>query len=440
MNNKPLVAVVGRPNVGKSSFFNRVCGKRIAIVKDVPGVTRDRIYADAEWCSYNFTVVDTGGLEPDGTDEISRHIAAQVGAAVELADVIVFMTDGRTGPLSTDYDIAAMLRTSRKPVILAVNKLDNFEIEKTYDFYQLGLGEPYAVSCEQAKGIGDILDAIVSHFPERTDDEPEQRLKIALVGKPNVGKSSIVNRLLGFRRVIVSDVAGTTRDAIDTPFECGGEKYVLIDTAGLRRKRAVEEDTVESYSVLRTLSAIRRADVVLVVMDASQEITEQDVRIAGLVHEEGKPSVIVMNKWDAVEKDTHTINEMTLKLKEQLAFMSYHKSAFVSAASGQRLEKLLETARAVYDSASRRISTGVLNDVVREAVSMTEPPAFSGRRMKLYYATQPESNPPKFVFFVNDEKLVHFSYRRYLENALRKAFGFEGTPIKLAFVSKKEEK
>ena len=331
MSNKPLVAVVGRPNVGKSTFFNKVCGKRIAIVKDQPGVTRDRIYADAEWCGRSFTLIDTGGLELKSDDTMFTHIRKQALSAMELADVIVFFTDGKGGLVSSDYDVAELLRTTNKPVVLVVNKLDNFEVEKTYDFYELGLGEPFPVSCEQGKGLGEVLDAIVEHFPEADEDETEEGLRIAVVGKPNVGKSSLVNKLLGFERVIVSDVAGTTRDAIDTPIEVDGNKYVLIDTAGLRRKRGIEDDTVESYSVMRTLSAVRRADVVLIVMDASENISEQDVRIAGFLHEEGKPSIVVMNKWDKVEKDTHTINKHTKKLEEDLAFMSYHKSLFISA-------------------------------------------------------------------------------------------------------------
>ncbi len=437
---KPLVAIIGRPNVGKSTFFNRISGKRVSIVKDVPGVTRDRIYVDAEWCGYVFTMIDTGGIEFDDNDTMCGHIRKQAKEAMELADVIVFMVDGKAGLVSTDYDVAELLRTAKKPVVLVVNKLDNFEVEKTYDFYQLGLGEPFAVSCEQAKGLGEVLDEIISHFPEPTDFDEDSALKIAVVGKPNVGKSSIVNKLLGFERVIVSDVAGTTRDAVDTPFEYNGNKYILIDTAGMRRKRGIDEDTVESYSVMRTIAAVRRADVVLIVIDSTQELSEQDVRIAGFVHDEGKPSVIVMNKWDKVEKDTYTVNKLNEKLAQDLAFMSYKKSVYVSAATGQRLDKLVSMASEAYRNASARISTGLLNDIVGEAVAMTEPPSFSGKKLKIYYTTQPESNPPKFVFFVNDEKLAHFSYRRYLENCLRKAFDFSCTPIRLNFVSKEKNK
>ncbi len=437
---KPLVAIIGRPNVGKSTFFNRISGKRVSIVKDIPGVTRDRIYVDAEWCGYVFTMIDTGGIEFDDNDTMYGHIRKQAKEAMELADVIVFMVDGKAGLVSTDYDVAELLRTAKKPVVLVVNKLDNFEVEKTYDFYQLGLGEPFAVSCEQAKGLGEVLDEIISHFPEPTYFDEDSALKIAVVGKPNVGKSSIVNKLLGFERVIVSDVAGTTRDAVDTPFEYNGNKYILIDTAGMRRKRGIDEDTVESYSVMRTIAAVRRADVVLIVIDSTQELSEQDVRIAGFVHDEGKPSVIVMNKWDKVEKDTYTVNKLNEKLAQDLAFMSYKKSIYVSAATGQRLDKLVSMASEAYRNASARISTGLLNDIVGEAVAMTEPPSFSGKKLKIYYTTQPESNPPKFVFFVNDEKLAHFSYRRYLENCLRKAFDFSCTPIRLNFVSKEKNK
>lgn len=439
MSAKPLVAVVGRPNVGKSTFFNKICGKRISIVKDVPGVTRDRIFADAEWCGYHFTLIDTGGIELKSDDGMFVHIRKQAEAAMELADVIVFIVDGRDGLVSSDYDVATILRTSEKPVILAVNKLDNFEIEKTYDFYQLGLGEPYAISCEQGKGLGEILDAVVAYFPQRAESEESAALRIAVVGKPNVGKSSLVNKLLGFERVIVSDVAGTTRDAIDTPFTCNGNEYVLIDTAGMRRKRGIEAESVESYSVMRALAAVRRADVVLIVMDASEEITEQDVRVAGLVHEEGKPSVIVMNKWDKVEKDTYTADKVTKTLETELAFMAYFKAVFISAQTGLRVDKLIRMADEAYLNATRRISTGIVNDVINEAVAMNEPPSPGGRRLKILYSSQPEVAPPHFVIFVNDEKLVHFSYKRYLENQLRKAFDFSCTPIRLTFRSRKEE-
>lgn len=438
---KPLVAVVGRPNVGKSTFFNRICGKRISIVKDLPGVTRDRIYADAEWQGYNFTLIDTGGIELKSDDAMYRHIRKQVEIAVDVADVIVFFVDGKQGLVASDMDVADYLRTVNKPVVLAVNKLDNFTVENmdaVYDFYQLGLGEPIGVSAEQSKGLGDLLDEIVKYFDKIESDENDN-IKIAVVGRPNVGKSSMVNKILGYERVIVSDIAGTTRDAVDTPFTRNGKNYTIIDTAGLRRKRGVEFDTVESYSVMRSIAAIKRADVVLIVFDSSEEISEQDVRIAGMVHEEGKPCIIVMNKWDVVEKDTHTIEDYKKTLDNQLAFMDYYVPVFVSAKTGQRVDRIFDVIDKVYENACRRIPTGILNDVIREAVSVNEPPSPSGRRLKILYATQTDVNPPKIVIFVNNEKILHFSYRRYLENSLRKAFDFSGTPIVVVYNSKKEE-
>lgn len=438
---KPLVAVVGRPNVGKSTFFNRICGKRISIVKDLPGVTRDRIYADAEWQGYNFTLIDTGGIELKSDDAMYKHIRKQVEIAVDVADVIVFFVDGKQGLVASDMDVADYLRTVNKPVVLAVNKLDNFTVENmdaVYDFYQLGLGEPIGVSAEQSKGLGDLLDEIVKYFDKIESDESDS-IKVAVVGRPNVGKSSMVNKILGYERVIVSDVAGTTRDAVDTPFTRNDKNYTIIDTAGLRRKRGVEFDTVESYSVMRSIAAIKRADVVLIIFDSSEEISEQDVRIAGMVHEEGKPCIIVMNKWDVVEKDTHTIEDYKKTLDNQLAFMDYYVPIFVSAKTGQRVDRIFDVIDKVYENASRRIPTGILNDVIREAVSVNEPPSPSGRRLKILYATQTDVNPPKIVIFVNNEKILHFSYRRYLENSLRKAFDFSGTPIVVVYNSKKEE-
>ena len=438
---KPLVAVVGRPNVGKSTFFNRICGKRISIVKDLPGVTRDRIYADAEWQGYNFTLIDTGGIELKSDDAMYKHIRKQVEIAVDVADVIVFFVDGKQGLVASDMDVADYLRTVNKPVVLAVNKLDNFTVENmdaVYDFYQLGLGEPIGVSAEQSKGLGDLLDEIVKYFDKIESDENDS-IKIAVVGRPNVGKSSMVNKILGYERVIVSDVAGTTRDAVDTPFTRNDKNYTIIDTAGLRRKRGVEFDTVESYSVMRSIAAIKRADVVLIIFDSSEEISEQDVRIAGMVHEEGKPCIIVMNKWDVVEKDTHTIEDYKKTLDNQLAFMDYYVPIFVSAKTGQRVDRIFDVIDKVYENASRRIPTGILNDVIREAVSLNDPPSPSGRRLKILYATQTDVNPPKIVIFVNNEKILHFSYRRYLENSLRKAFDFSGTPIVVVYNSKKEE-
>lgn len=438
---KPLVAVVGRPNVGKSTFFNRICGKRISIVKDLPGVTRDRIYADAEWQGYNFTLIDTGGIELKSDDAMYKHIRKQVEIAVDVADVIVFFVDGKQGLVASDMEVADYLRTVNKPVVLAVNKLDNFTVENmdaVYDFYQLGLGEPIGVSAEQSKGLGDLLDEIVKYFDKIESDESDS-IKIAVVGRPNVGKSSMVNKILGYERVIVSDVAGTTRDAVDTPFTRNDKNYTIIDTAGLRRKRGVEFDTVESYSVMRSIAAIKRADVVLIIFDSSEEISEQDVRIAGMVHEEGKPCIIVINKWDVVEKDTHTIEDYKKTLDNQLAFMDYYVPIFVSAKTGQRVDRIFDVIDKVYENASRRIPTGILNDVIREAVSVNEPPSPSGRRLKILYATQTDVNPPKIVIFVNNEKILHFSYRRYLENSLRKAFDFSGTPIVVVYNSKKEE-
>lgn len=433
---KPLVAIIGRSNVGKSTFFNRVCGKRISIVKDTPGVTRDRIYADAEWCGKYFTLIDTGGIENDKAS-FAAEIRRQADIAMDLADVIIFMTDGKAGLLSSDREVAAILRTASKPVVLAVNKLDNNETDTLYDFYELGLGEPFPISCEQMLGIGDLLDEVVKHFPT-VEEEEDRGLSIAFVGKPNVGKSSLVNRLLGFDRVIVSDVPGTTRDAIDTPFEYNGVKYTLIDTAGMRRKRGIEDESVERYGVMRSIAAIGRADVVFVVFDSSEPISEQDVRIAGMVHDEGKPSVIVMNKWDKVEKDTSTVNKFNATLAEKLNFMGYFRSEYVSALSGQRTLRLLDIAEEVYSHANMRVPTGVLNDVISDAVRATEPPSHSGRRLKILYATQVSVCPPTFVIFVNDEQLMHFSYKRYLENSLRRAFDFSGTPVRIKVTGKKE--
>ncbi len=436
---KPLVAIVGRPNVGKSTFFNRLAGKRISIVEDMPGVTRDRIYADAEWCGYSFTMVDTGGIEIHSEDKMWKHIKAQAELAVELADVILFFVDGKTGIMSDDYDVADYLRKSKKPIVLAVNKIDNNNYDLVYDFYALGLGEPIPVSSEQGLNLGDLLDEIVKYFPERVESDAEKEaLKIAVVGKPNAGKSSLVNRILGFNRVIVSDVAGTTRDAIDTPFSVDGKEYRIIDTAGIRRKNKVEED-VEYYSVVRSIDAMRRADVVAVVIDASEPLSEQDIKICGLVHESMKPSVIIMNKWDAVEKDTFTINEFGKKLDEDLKFMSYYKPLYISALTGKRTNLVLDALNEVYEHASMRVPTGVLNDVLNDAMAVNEPPNLNGKKLRVYYATQPTTNPPTFVLFVNDEKIMHFSYKRYLENALRKAFDFSGTPIRLRIRNKGNE-
>lgn len=435
---KPLVAIVGRPNVGKSTFFNRIVGQRISIVEDTPGVTRDRLYADAEWCGHSFTLIDTGGLEIKSEDVMWSHIRAQAQIAVETADVIVFMLDGKTGLTHEDYEVAAFLRKSRKPILLVVNKLDNNEQHLLYDFYELGLGEPIGISAGQAKGLGDVLDEIVQLTGKYETEEKEEALKIAVVGKPNAGKSSLVNKLLGYDRVIVSDIAGTTRDAIDTRIKIGDKEYILIDTAGIRRKRSVEED-LEQYSVMRSLGAVRRADVCLIVIDSSEELSEQDVKIAGYVHEQGKPSVVVMNKWDVVEKDTYTIEKYNRKLKEELKFMDYFIPTYVSAKTGKRVDNLIKLAERAYENASRRISTGLLNDVLREAILTNEPPSKNGKRLKIYYVTEVSANPPTFVIFVNDDTLMHFSYRRYLENALRRSFDFEGTPIRLIIRNKNEK-
>lgn len=437
---KPLVAVVGRPNVGKSTFFNKICGKRISIVDDTPGVTRDRIYADAEWCGYNFRMVDTGGLDSKSDDAFQGNIKEQADIAIDLADVIIFIVDGRQGITQNDHEVGEYLRKSNKPVVLVVNKLDNFEVENTYEFYDLGLGDPYPISCEQSKGIGDVLDKVVSYFSNRImEDEEDGKIKIAIVGRPNVGKSSITNRVLGEDRVVVSDIAGTTRDAIETDFTYNGKEYTLIDTAGLRRKRGVENESVEGYSVIRSMEAIKRADVVLIVMDSSEEISEQDVRIAGYVHEEGKPSVVVMNKWDKVDKDGSTINKYTLELKQKLSFMDYFVPVFTSAVTGKRLFEVIEMVNKVYDNTTKRIPTGALNELLSSAILSNEPPYRNGRKLKIQYITQAQVAPPTFVLFVNDASLMHFSYLRYLENRFRDAVDFSGTPIKFITRSKTDK-
>ncbi len=435
---KKIVAVVGRPNVGKSTLFNKLAGRRISIAFDMPGVTRDRIYADVEWCGKQFTLIDTGGMEMKSEDTMWRHIRKQAETAVDIADVIIFMTDGKQGILADDYRIAEYLRAVRKPVILAVNKLDNPH-EEAYDFYALGLGDPYAISSEHGKGVGDLLDKVIEELGEGVEDAVESdALKIAVVGKPNAGKSSLVNKLLGFDRTIVSDIAGTTRDAIDTPFTYKGKNYILIDTAGMRRQRSVDED-VEYYSVVRALAAVKRADVCLIVIDCAEDITEQDVKIAGYVHEQGKPSVIVMNKWDLIDKDTNTMNEFTKKLATSLKFMDYFRPAYASALTGRRVEKIMDDVNSVYENSCRRVSTGILNDVISDLIATNEPPSKNGRRLKIFYSTQVSVNPPTIVLFVNEPAIMHFSYLRYLENGIRAAFDFSGTPIKLIVNSKKEE-
>lgn len=430
---KPLVAIVGKPNVGKSTFFNKVCGERISIVADLPGVTRDRIYGDAEWCGHKFTLVDTGGIQLKSEDSMFKHIKQQAEIAVDLADVILFFADYKTGLTMDDYDVATLMRKTNKPVLLVINKVDHFMESDWSDFYSLGF-ELFPIAAEQKQGVGDLLYRVIEFFPEGYMDEPEDdTIKIAVVGKPNAGKSSLTNKILGYDRTIVSDVAGTTRDAIDTPFEYNGKKYVIIDTAGMRRKRAIEDDSVEQYSVMRSLNAVRRADVCLIVMDANEGLSEQDVKIAGFIHEEGKPSVVVVNKWDLIEKDTNTVLKFKKQLECDLAFMDYFRYITVSALTGQRVNKLMEEINYVYAKSTFRCSTGMLNDVVADAIRAVEPPAISGRRAKIKYVTQPSTQPPTFVVFTNDAKLVHFSYRRYLENYIRRAFSLDGTPIKMVF-------
>jgi GTP-binding protein len=409
-------------------------------VEDTPGVTRDRIYADAEWLTHSFTLIDTGGIEPASEDIIAVQMRRQAELAIETADVIIFLVDGREGMTAADEEVAVMLRRSNKPVVLAVNKLDAPKYnDAIYEFYALGLGDPVIVSAGQGLGLGDMLDEVCAHFPPEAQEEGEHPLNIAVVGKPNVGKSSLVNAILGEERCIVSNIPGTTRDAVDTLFTLDGEPYVLVDTAGIRRKRAVEDETIERYSVIRSLAAVRRADVVLIVVDAEQGLSEQDVKIAGYVHEEGKPSVLVVNKWDLIEKDTNTMNKFKKDMQVDLAFMDYVPFLFISAKTGQRVNKLLAAAKESYAQSIRRITTGTLNDIVNEAISMTEPPAMSGKRLKIYYATEVSVQPPTFVIFVNDEALVHFSYKRYMENYFRKTFGFAGTPIKIIFRNRGKE-
>lgn len=436
---KPLVAIVGRPNVGKSTLFNRIVGKRIAIIEDTPGVTRDRIYGDAEWLTHSFTVIDTGGIEPDSEDIILAQMRRQAELAIETSHVIVFVVDGREGLTAADIEVAEMLRRSKKPIVLAVNKVDHVKYEDTaYDFYSLGIGDPITISAGQGLGIGDLLDEVCKYFPAIEDDEGKEAVSIAVVGKPNVGKSSLVNALLGQERTIVSNIPGTTRDAIDTPFRYNGQDYVLIDTAGIRRKRAVGDENVERYSVIRSLAAIRRCDIALIVVDAEQGLSEQDVRIAGYVHEEGKASVLIVNKWDLIEKDTHTIEKFKKDMLNDLAFMSYVPMLFISAKSGQRVARVMEQAVATLEQAQTRISTGILNDVIGEAVTMSEPPFVKGRRLRIFYCTQASVKPPTFVIFVNDAELMHFSYRRYLENYIRKSFKLDSVPIRLIIRNRTE--
>ena len=437
---KPIVAVVGRPNVGKSTLFNVLAGENISIVKDTPGVTRDRIYADVTWLDRNFTLIDTGGIEPDSGDIILSQMREQAQIAIDTADVIIFMTDVKQGLVDSDGKVADMLRRSKKPVVLCVNQVDSYQtfIADVYEFYNLGIGDPMPISAANRQGIGDMLDEVIKYFPESNGEEEEdERPKIAIVGKPNVGKSSIINKLPGENRVIVSDIAGTTRDAIDTEVVYNGREYVFIDTAGLRRKSKVKEE-LERYSIIRTVSAVERADVVLMVIDATEGITEQDAKIAGIAHDRGKGIVIVVNKWDAIEKNDKTIYEFQNKIRETLAYMPYAEMVFVSAVTGQRLPKLFETIDMVIENQTLRIATGVLNEIITEAVALQQPPSDKGKRLKIYYTTQVSVKPPTFVIFVNDKQLMHFSYTRYLENKIRDTFGFKGTSLRFIIRERKE--
>ena len=437
---RPVVAIVGRPNVGKSTLFNALAGENISIIKDTPGVTRDRIYADVTWLNHSFTLIDTGGIEPDSSDIILSQMREQAQIAIDTADVIIFLTDVRQGLQDADSKVADMLRRSHKPVILVVNKVDSFQkfMADVYEFYNLGIGDPVPVSASSRLGIGDMLDEVVKHFPEEsTDQEEDDRPKVAIVGKPNVGKSSIINKLTGENRVIVSDIAGTTRDAIDTDIRWNGKEYIFIDTAGLRRKNKIKEE-LERYSIIRTVTAVERADVVVVVIDAKEGVTEQDAKIAGIAHERGKGIIIAVNKWDAIEKNDKTIYEFTRKVREILSFMPYAEILFISAVSGQRLPKLFETIDMVIENQTLRVQTGVLNEIVTEAVAMQQPPSDKGKRLKIYYVTQVSVKPPTFVVFVNDKELMHFSYVRYLENMIREAFGFKGTSLKFIIRERKE--
>ena len=435
---KPIVAMVGRPNVGKSTLFNRLAGKRISIVEDTPGVTRDRVYAEADWLNYNFTMIDTGGIEPERDDIIVKQMRRQANIAIETADVIVFIVDGKEGLTPADKEVATMLRKSKKPVVLVVNKVDSLkEEENAWEFYNLGIGDPITISAAQGLGLGDMLDEVVKNFDTACLEEVEDEyIRIAMVGKPNVGKSSLINKLLGEDRVIVSNVPGTTRDAIDSYLETEEGKFILIDTAGLRRKSKVKEE-IERYSVIRTYTAIERADVCILMIDAQEGVTEQDEKIIGYAHELNKAIMVVVNKWDLIEKDDKTLDKLKKELQGELKFLSYAPYVFISALTGQRTNKILTTAKMCYDNYSKRISTGVLNDVINRAVLMKEPPIVGLKRMKIYYATQVASRPPKFIFFVNDANATHFSYQRYLENQLRQSFDFEGTGIQIEYRERK---
>ncbi len=438
---RPIVAVVGRPNVGKSTLFNTLAGERISIVKDYPGVTRDRIYADIEWLDNKFTLIDTGGIEPESSDMMLKYMRQQAQIAIDTADVIIFLTDVKQGLVDSDYKVADMLRRSGKPIVLVVNKVDNFDkfMNDVYEFYNLGMGDPFPISASSKLGLGEMLDEVCADFPNiDTSDSDDDRPKIAVVGKPNAGKSSIINKLLGEDRVIVSDIAGTTRDAIDTAVKYNGNEYIFIDTAGLRRKNKIKEE-IERFSIIRTVTAVERCDVTVLVIDATQGISEQDAKIAGIAHERGKGIIIAVNKWDAIEKDDKTIYKFTQEIRDVLSFMPYAEIIFISAKTGQRLPKIFEMIDMVIQNNSMRIATGVLNEIVTEATALEQPPSDKGKRLKIFYTTQASVKPPTFIFFVNDKKLMHFSYTRYLENKIRESFGFKGTSLKFIVRERKDK-
>ena len=442
MSRKNIVAVVGRPNVGKSTLFNAMAGSRIAIVQDTPGVTRDRLYQDVEWLNHSFTLIDTGGIEPESKDIILSQMREQAQIAIDTADVIIFMVDVKQGLTDSDSKVADMLRRSGKPIVLCVNKVDNYTRDSldVYEFYNLGIGEPFPISAVNKQGIGDLLEEVVSHFnKDSINDEEDDTTKIAIIGKPNVGKSSIINKLIGENRLIVSDIAGTTRDAIDTEVKYNGKKYTFIDTAGLRRKSKVK-DALEHYMIVRTVGAVERADVAILVINAEEGVTDQDAKIAGIAHESGKVVIIAVNKWDLIEKDNHSVKEFTKNIRNMLPFMNYAEIIFISAETGQRLVKLYELIDIVSENHAMRVATGVLNEIMTQAVVMQQPPSDKGKILKLYYITQASVKPPTFVIFVNDKKLMHFSYTRYIENQIREAFGFKGTPLRFIIRERKEDK
>lgn len=438
---KAILAIVGRPNVGKSTLFNTLAGEKISIVEDHPGVTRDRIYADVTWLNHSFSMIDTGGIEMDSKDKMLKHMREQADIAIDTADVILFLVDVRQGLVDADFKVADMLRKSGKPVILVVNKVDNFEkyMPDVYEFYNLGIGDPHPISAASKLGIGDMLDAVLELFDlEKIEEEEDDRPKIAIVGKPNAGKSSLINNLLGENRVIVSDVAGTTRDAIDTEIVYNGTEYVFIDTAGLRRKSKIKEN-IERYSIIRTVAAIERSDVVILMIDATEGVSEQDAKIAGIAHDRGRGLIIAVNKWDAIEKDNHTVKEYTKKVQDILSFVPYAEIIFISALTGQRTKKIFDLLETVIENHAMRIQTGVLNEILMEAVALQQPPSDKGKRLKLFYMTQVSTKPPTFVLFVNKKELMHFSYQRYIENRIRDTFGFMGTPIRI-FIRERKEK